>query len=73
MSAKYSFHLRSEERRRPLPAKIIIGQNETETINHVVLKLLAFVLFYRERLQIEARLHNDNIPFDPDLIQLDYQ
>lgn len=73
MSAKYSFDLTSQERRRPLPPKIIIGQNETETITHVALKLLAFVLFYRERLQIEARLHNDHIPFEPDLIQLDYQ
>ncbi len=73
MSARYTFTLESQERRRPLPRKILIAQNETETIAHVVLKLLAFLLFARERLQIEPRLHNDNIRFVPDLVQLDYE
>ncbi len=72
MAGKYSFHLRSEDRRRDLPSKIIIGQNDTETHAHILLKLLAFVIFHRERLQIEARLDNDAIPFEPDLVQLDY-
>ena len=73
MAHKHSFTLRSEEARRDLPGKIIIGQQQTETIAHVVLKLLAFVLFHRDRLQIEANLHNDSIPFVPDLVQLDYE
>jgi uncharacterized protein YaeQ len=73
MSGKYSFTLRSEDRRRPLPSKIIIGRQETETIHHVVLKLLAFCWFYRDRLMIEPDLHNANIPFVPDLAQLDYE
>ena len=73
MSAKYSFNLRSSDRTRALPAKIIIGQNSTETISHVMLKLLAYLLFYRERLQIEINLHIDSIQFVPDLVQLDYE
>jgi hypothetical protein len=73
VSAKYSFRLESKERRHELPGKIIVGQEETETINHVMLKLLAYVLFYRERLQVEVNLHQDSIPFKPDLVQLDYE
>ncbi|MDB6108821.1 MAG: hypothetical protein JWR69_571 [Pedosphaera sp.] len=73
MSAKYSFHLRSQDRQRDLPPKIIIGQQETESITHVALKFLAYVIFFRERLQIETNLHMDSIPFVPDLVQLDYQ
>jgi uncharacterized protein YaeQ len=73
MSGKYSFGLRSEDRRRPLPSKIIIGQQDTETIYHVGLKLLAFIYFHRDRLQMEPDLGNDNIPFVPDLAQLDYE
>lgn len=72
MSAKYSFQLQSRDRRRDLPGKIVIGQNTTETAAHVLLKLLAYVLFYRERLQIETDLHMDSIPFVPDIVQLDY-
>lgn len=73
MSGKYSFTLRSEDRRRPLPSKIIIGQQDTETIHHVMLKLLSFCFFFRDRLQIEPDLNNANIPFVPDLAQLDYE
>jgi uncharacterized protein YaeQ len=73
MSGKYSFGLRSEDRKRPLPSKVIIGQQPTETIFHVGLKLMAFCYFFRDRLQIEPDLYNDNIPFVPDLAQLDYE
>jgi len=73
MSAKYSFQLESQEHRRQLPRKLIIGRSETETTAHVMLKLLAYVLFYRDRLQLEVNLHNDNIPYVPDLVQLDYE
>ena len=72
MSGKYIFDLRSEDRRRDLPRKLIIGQRENESTRHVLLKLLGYVIFYRERLHIEGNLHNDNIPFEPDLVQLDY-
>ena len=73
MAHKHSFTLRSEDKRRKLPRKIIIGQEETETVAHVALKLMGFLLFYRERLQIETNLHNDSIPFVPDLVELDYE
>lgn len=73
MTAKYSFRLHSEDKRRALPAKIILGQGATETVAHVILKLLAFVLFHRERIQLGGDLHNDSIPFTPDLVQLDYE
>ena len=72
MSGKYAFDLKSHERRRSLPRKIIIGQEETETRNHVLLKLLGFVLFFRDRMQIEPRIDDDNIPFLPDLVAFDY-
>lgn len=72
MGGKYNFELRSEDRRRDLPHKIIIGQHDTETPVHVALKLLGYLLFYRERLLIEPSLHNDDIPFVPDLFEMDY-
>ena len=73
MTAKYSFRLQSQEKQRALPDKIILGQDSTETVAHMMLKLLAFVLFHRERIQIGGDLHNDNIPFAPDFVQLDYE
>jgi hypothetical protein len=73
MSGKYGFRLRSEDVQRPLPGSLIIGQNDTETTRHVLLKVLCFLWFHREGLRIEPRLHDDNIPFRPDLVQLDYQ
>ena len=73
MSAKYSFTLASEDKRRAdLPRKILIAQHQTETVAHVTLKLLAFLMFWRPRLQLESNLHDDDIPFIPDLVQLDY-
>src|SRR5262245_15980670 len=69
MTAKYSFRLQSQDKRRALPGKIILSQDTTETVTHVMLKLLAYVLFYRDRIQIEGNLHNDAIPFTPDLVQ----
>ncbi len=73
MSTKYSFRLQSRDHLRTLPPKVIIGQQDTETAAHVVLKFLAYILFFRERLQLEAHLHQDSIPFVPDLVQLDYE
>ncbi len=73
MSAKYSFTLTSQDRRRELPERIFIGRDVTETPAHVLLKLFAFLIFYRPRLQLGPNLHNDNIPFVPDLVELDYE
>ena len=73
MTAKYSFHLESRDRRRDLPRKIIIGRQDPETRLHVALKLLAYLIFFRPRLQIATNLHMDSIPFVPDLVQLDYE
>jgi uncharacterized protein YaeQ len=73
MNGKFSFNLASDDGRRPLPGKIIIGQAETQTIVHVALKLIGYLLFYRERLQIETRLPNEMISYVPDLAQLDYE
>jgi len=72
MSAKYSFQLRSSTGRQDFPHKIILGQREIETPVQVLLKLLGYLLFFRERLQIEPRLDLDTIPFVPDLVELDY-
>jgi len=73
MSGKYSFTLQSENPRRVLPRKVIIGCQGTETTRHVLLKLFGFLLFHRNRLFMEPRLDDDNIPFRPDLVELDYQ
>lgn len=74
MSAKYSFNLTTEDRRRAdLPRKILIAQHDGETVAHVTLRLLAFLIFWRPRLLIETNLHQDDIPFVPDLAQLDYE
>jgi len=73
MNGKFSFSLTSEDRSRVLPRKVIIGQHNAEPAAQVLLKLLAFVFFHRERLQIEGKLHDDNIPYDPDVVQLDYE
>ncbi|MCF7763008.1 MAG: YaeQ family protein [Verrucomicrobia bacterium] len=73
MSNKYSFRLKSQDPARNLPEKVVIGQQDTETVAHVLLKMFAFILFHRERIQIEQNLHMDTIPFVPDIVQLDYQ
>lgn len=72
MSSRFAFHVQCENRRLPLPERVFIGRKETETTKHVLLKFLGFALFHRERLEIEAVLQDDNIPFVPDLVQLDY-
>ncbi|MEO8425501.1 MAG: hypothetical protein ABI651_00165 [Verrucomicrobiota bacterium] len=38
MSNKFSFDLESQDPRRDLPRKIVIGQNEMETSRNVVFK-----------------------------------
>ena len=73
MSAKHTFNLQSQDKQRALPRRIIIGQQDSEPLPHVLLKVLAFILFYRPRLQFESNLDRDNIPFVPDLVELDYE
>lgn len=73
MSAKFNVRFVSELRNHPLPQKILLAKQPLESVEHVVLKLLAFTIFWHERLEIEPRLHDDNIPFVPDLAQLDYE
>lgn len=73
MSAKHVFKLSSDEARRPLPGKVLIVQDPMESLTHVLLKLFAYVLFYDGRLQLQARLPTGHIPFEPDLILLDYE
>jgi uncharacterized protein YaeQ len=65
--------LTSHRPRLELPSKVILMQDHSETVAHVALKLLAFLLFFRERLQIEPRLDDEDNPFVPDLVQLDYE
>jgi len=72
MSSKFTFDLKSDEKRRAFPHKIIIGQKENESARHVLSKFLAYVIFFRERLQIDSRVPDDSIPFEPALVQLDY-
>ncbi|MCP5518187.1 MAG: YaeQ family protein [Verrucomicrobiales bacterium] len=72
MAGRFTFQLTSANPRLGLPYKVLFAQRETETPSHVLLKLLGFLMFFRERLQIEPRLPDDNIPFEPDLVELDY-
>jgi uncharacterized protein YaeQ len=73
MSARHVFNLRSADPRRVLPVKILLVQDATETFTHILLKILAFLMFQRERLLIEPSLDDDHLPFRPDVAQLDYE
>jgi uncharacterized protein YaeQ len=73
VSAKHTFNLQSQDKLRDLPRRIIIGQQDTETLRHVMLKVFGYILFYRPRLKMETELDRDSIPFVPDLIELDYE
>ena len=73
MTARYRFHVQSPDARRVPPHRVIIAQEDPDTTAVVVLRILAYLLFHRERIRIQARLHDDNIPFLPDVVQLDYE
>ena len=73
MSAKFSFRFESRDRKRALPGSIILVHDQTQTVAHIVSKLLGYVLFYRDRLLIDGELHNDSISFRADLVWLDYE
>lgn len=72
MSAKYSFELKSEDRRRELPHKLLLVQHEAETRDVLLLKLLAYLLFFRERVQVEPHFDPDLVPFVPALTATDF-
>jgi uncharacterized protein YaeQ len=74
MATKYSFLLDASSRpHRDLPRKLVlVHEPPEENTTDVLLKLLTFLLFFRDRLEIGANLHNDSIPYVPDLVQLDY-
>lgn len=72
MAAKFTFHCTSDDRRRPLPHKVLFGLGPNESVRHIVLKFIGWVLFYRERLQVQTDVGNDAIPFVPDLAELGY-
>lgn len=73
MVSKFVFNLRSHDNRRKLPSKILIVQRREEELEVVLIRLIAYMIFYRDRLQMEVDLHDDYIRFVPDLVQLDYQ
>lgn len=73
MVSKFVFNLSSEDRQRELPSKIIIVQKEEETAVEVLQRLFGYLILYRDRIQMQTDLHDEYIPFVPDLVQLDYQ
>jgi uncharacterized protein YaeQ len=72
LAAKFTFQCSSDDRRRPLPHKILFGLGVNEAPRHIVLKFVAWLLFFRERLMVETAVPDDGIPFVPDLCQLGY-
>jgi len=72
MSSRFAFHVETEDKRGGLPERVFIGRHEEETTADVLLKFLSLALFQRDRLEIGADLHDDNIRLVPDLVQLDY-
>lgn len=73
MVSKFVFNFKSHDNRRDLPGKILIVQRSEETLEIVLIRLFAYLIFYRDRLQMEVDLHDDYIRFVPDIVQLDYQ
>lgn len=72
MSVRFKFNLSSGDPARDLPENLSIGMLPDETQAHVLLRLFGYVLWYRERLEMEKNLHKEGIQFIPDLIQMDY-
>jgi hypothetical protein len=73
MAGKFSFRLARAAPRQDFPDKLVVGQQEMETPVNVLLKALAYLLLFRERLQVDVNLHMDAIAFRPSLVQLDYE
>ncbi len=70
---RYRFSLESEDsRHRRLPDKLIVGRRYEETEVPILLRVLGFLVFFRDGLQLQVNLRQETIPFMPDLVQLDY-
>ena len=61
MQEKFTFNIEAPRFKR----KMIFFKEETESREHVVLKLMAYLLFYDERLKIEAEIGTH---YKPDLV-----
>jgi hypothetical protein len=72
MSAKYSFELKSEDRRRDLPHKLLLVQHPEETRELLLLKLLAYLLFFRDRILVEPHFDPDVVAFVPAVAATDF-
>lgn len=72
VAGKFNFQFTSDDRLRPLPHKLLLALGQNESVRHIALKLLAYLLFYRERLQVETEVPDESIPFVPDLVELGY-
>ena len=72
MSAKYSFELKSEDRRCDLPHKLLLVQPPDDPRDLLLLKLLAYLLFFRDRIQVEPRFDPDVVPFVPAVAATDF-
>lgn len=73
VSDRLVFSLESLQARTTLRSKLILVRRETETRVHLLLKLFGYLLFQRDRLEIEPHLDDPFMPFVPDLMQLDYE
>ncbi len=72
VAAKFNFQFTSDDRRRPLPHKLLLALGPNESVRQITLKLLSWLLFFRERLQVETEVPDDSIPFVPDLCALGF-
>lgn len=61
MQEKFTFNIESPRFKR----KMVLFKEETETREHVVLKLVAYILFYDPRLKIEVAIGTH---YKPDLV-----
>jgi len=73
VSAIHSFHLQSGDGRLTLPPKLVLHRRAEESEDLILLKILGYLLLYRERLQVEPRLHDRDIHLVPHLLQMDFE
>ena len=72
MSAKYSFELKSEDKRRDLPHKLLLVQHADESREQLLLKFLAYLVFFREHLEVEPHFDPDIVAFVPAVAATDF-
>ena len=58
---KYTFTIHAER----IPPKLVLAQAEGESEAHIILKLLSYLMFYRQGIKIEHRVEQH---FKPDLV-----